>query len=200
MAVKKKPAHRKAKRFITQYRKCGSAAEAAVSAALEWPGTREGFYVYFLIDPRDSRIFYVGKGKGNRIAVHASRGRNGTEPNGAKMLRMQEIFAAGLDVDERVFVDGLAEADAFAIERDLIHALRDTGLTNVAAGIVSEDEAARMAADAMLHRMLPFERWVARLTDDDAAMIARVFGSVRRCYDDFVAHVKYVRDGRLGAV
>ena len=25
------------------------------------------YYVYCLIDPRDSKIFYVGKGKGNRV-------------------------------------------------------------------------------------------------------------------------------------
>ena len=29
------------------------------------------YYVYALIDPRDNRIFYIGKGKGNRIFQHA---------------------------------------------------------------------------------------------------------------------------------
>ena len=27
-----------------------------------------GYYVYALVDPRDNRIFYVGKGKGDRSA------------------------------------------------------------------------------------------------------------------------------------
>ena len=29
------------------------------------------YYVYALVDPRDNRIFYIGKGKGNRIFQHA---------------------------------------------------------------------------------------------------------------------------------
>ena len=29
------------------------------------------FYVYCLVDPRDNKIFYVGKGKGNRVFQHA---------------------------------------------------------------------------------------------------------------------------------
>ena len=31
-----------------------------------------GWYVYALQDPRDQKIFYVGKGKGNRIFAHAN--------------------------------------------------------------------------------------------------------------------------------
>lgn len=27
-------------------------------------------YVYVLVDPRDNRIFYVGKGTGNRVYQH----------------------------------------------------------------------------------------------------------------------------------
>ena len=29
------------------------------------------YYVYALVDPRDHRIFYIGKGKGDRIFQHA---------------------------------------------------------------------------------------------------------------------------------
>jgi hypothetical protein len=29
-----------------------------------------GYYVYLLIDPRNDKVFYVGKGKGNRVNQH----------------------------------------------------------------------------------------------------------------------------------
>ena len=37
------------------------------------PSVKEalGYYVYALVDPRDNKIFYVGKGKGDRVFQHA---------------------------------------------------------------------------------------------------------------------------------
>ena len=29
------------------------------------------YYVYALVDPRNNKIFYIGKGKGNRMFQHA---------------------------------------------------------------------------------------------------------------------------------
>lgn len=44
------------------------------------------FYVYNLIDPRDNSIFYVGKGKGNRMYKHEQYVLNNKLPNGNKVL------------------------------------------------------------------------------------------------------------------
>ena len=34
------------------------------------------YYVYCLVDPRDNKIFYVGKGYGNRVFNHAADSLN----------------------------------------------------------------------------------------------------------------------------
>ena len=37
-----------------------------------------GWYVYCLRDPRDKKIFYIGKGKGNRVFAHANNAKHNT--------------------------------------------------------------------------------------------------------------------------
>ena len=48
-----------------------------------------GFYVYVYVDPVDGRVFYVGKGKGQRVLSHLQD---------TKKSRMGETLA---DVDQR---------------------------------------------------------------------------------------------------
>ena len=94
------------------------------------------FYVYALIDPRDGNIFYVGKGKRERILHHAGQvviseaftDRDDSEVNPCgdqsrteKEQRITEIKMASLDVIERVLARFNTEAEAFAVESVLIH-------------------------------------------------------------------------------
>ena len=37
------------------------------------------YYVYALVDPRDQKIFYIGKGKDNRVFQHAEAALNENE-------------------------------------------------------------------------------------------------------------------------
>lgn len=118
------------------------ALEAAVRDPLAFlPGVSEklGYYVYALIDPRDGAIFYVGKGKGDRVFQHARHAKK-VDPAqtraGLKLDRIREIHAEGHEVRVELVRHGLSEETAFAVEAAVTDALGLAGieLTNLVAG------------------------------------------------------------------
>ena len=96
-----------------------------------------GFYVYALIDPRDDRVFYIGKGTGNRVFFHEIQSGKFPESEKAKLQKIREIEAAGHEI-KRVIVNwGLTESEAFAAEASLINLmnfLSGDALTNAVSG------------------------------------------------------------------
>jgi uncharacterized protein len=107
------------------------------------PGVREklGHYVYALRDPlEDGRIFYVGKGIGDRAYAHARHAKR-VDPSKTsaqlKLTRIHKIHAAGLDVGVELVRHNLKdEAEAFEVEAAVIDALKIAGieLANLVAG------------------------------------------------------------------
>jgi hypothetical protein len=104
------------------------------------PGVTEqlGYYVYALIDPRDNRIFYVGKGTGDRVYQHARYAKKvGPESRAElKLGLIQEIHRAGLDVRVELIRHRLSEETAFEVEAAVLDTLELAGLelTNLVAG------------------------------------------------------------------
>ena len=95
------------------------------------------YYVYGLIDPRNRKIFYIGKGTGNRIFEHELESQENPESEKLKLKMIVEIKAAGLEVEKVIINCNLTEAEAFAAEASLINAfnyVEDTRLTNIVAG------------------------------------------------------------------
>lgn len=102
------------------------------------------FYVYVLHDPRKcGEPFYVGKGKGKRAWNHTRPGSasyKGVGKNQFKERVISAIREAGMEPVIDIIVDGLAEDDAFDLERELISTLGRRGiddggiLTNRTAG------------------------------------------------------------------
>lgn len=90
-------------------------------------------YVYELWDPRTDRRFYVGKGQGDRAYQHQRQVLNGTaRSNPAKIKIINEILAAGRQVEVRFVAEYAAEDDALDHEFHLVDS--DPTLTNIAPG------------------------------------------------------------------
>jgi len=92
-------------------------------------------YVYALADPRidaalRDRVFYIGKGNGNRCFNHAHLERNqGEEPLEEaehKLGRIREIHRSGEGVEVLIVAHGLSNEAAHDLEAVLIPLLGDT--------------------------------------------------------------------------
>lgn len=77
---------------------------------------RTDYYVYALIC--DELPFYVGKGRGDRAQQHLRDARNGAAT--AVAGRIRDLLTAGRSVQSNILVAGLAQIDAYKLERDLI--------------------------------------------------------------------------------
>jgi hypothetical protein len=87
------------------------------------------YYVYLYLDPRTSKPFYLGKGKGNRAFAHlSSRGAS----RKAKILR--ELKKLGLEPTIEILKYGLNEQQALLVESTAIDLLKIEELTNEVRG------------------------------------------------------------------
>lgn len=96
-----------------------------------------GYYVYALVDPRTEKIFYIGKGFGNRIFSHEIESEKSPKSEKAKHQTIREIEQDGFSVKRLIINWGLSETEAFAAEATLINMMNyisDTQLTNIVAG------------------------------------------------------------------
>ena len=104
-----------------------------------------GYYVYALVDPRDRKIFYIGKGKGNRIFQH-SEAALAENTSDLKLDTIRSIISEGEKVGYYIIRHHLEEKEAYLIESALIDMLtysrfnHSNQLTNLIAGHHQWDE------------------------------------------------------------
>lgn len=92
------------------------------------------YYVYLLSDPRDQKIFYVGKGTGNRVFAHARAALASEERPSDKLERIRAVINDGREVRYELLRFGLTEQAAFEVEAAAIQLLGLEELTNLVAG------------------------------------------------------------------
>jgi hypothetical protein len=97
-----------------------------------------GYYVYILIDPRDKKIFYVGKGIDNRVFNHVNSSIESPVET-EKLDVIREIKNLGFEVEHYIVRHNLEEKEAFLVESVLIDFLTFKDFNDVAkiANIVS---------------------------------------------------------------
>lgn len=67
-----------------------------------------GYFVYCLVDPRDKKIFYIGKGCGNRVFAHANDALN-EELHSLKLDTIRAIRHYGLQVEYYILRHNLTD-------------------------------------------------------------------------------------------
>jgi hypothetical protein len=87
------------------------------------------YYVYTLTDPFDGVVFYVGKGRGNRVFAHLNDALE-TETASDKLDRIRQIISGGERPKHVIVRHGMDQDTAFEVEGALIDAYKLEDLHN----------------------------------------------------------------------
>jgi uncharacterized protein len=110
-------------------------------------------YVYMLIDPRNNKPFYIGKGINNRIFDHTNCALADLDITNAKYDLIRTIQNYGQSVGHIIVRHGLTEKEAFKIEASLIDAFQFSGVLlsnkvkghkSIEKGLMTSDEVIRI--------------------------------------------------------
>ena len=123
-------------------------------------------YVYVLIDPRDNKIFYVGKGQDDRVFEHAKNALV-IQDKSDKLDTIRDIIKNGQKVKHYIIRHGLKDSEtAFIVESVLIDFLtfKDFSevakIANIVAGHYSFDRGIKTVEEiGLLYDCKPIEKF-----------------------------------------
>jgi hypothetical protein len=96
------------------------------------------YYVYFLRDPINNEVFYIGKGRGNRVFEHIACALDNPAES-EKIDRIRAIQNSNNSVQYFILRHGLIESTAFEIEAAVIDFIGISNLSNLQSGHYSTD-------------------------------------------------------------
>lgn len=100
-----------------------------------------GYYVYQLKDPISNEVFYIGKGKGDRILSHirSAQGDFNKKSDSEKLNIIHNIIKSGQMPIHEIIRHGLTEEEAIIVESVLINYLGLNKLSNQVLGHDTEE-------------------------------------------------------------
>ena len=149
-----------------------------------------GYYVYSLTDPRNNKIFYIGKGCGNRVFQHCEAALQENEES-LKLNLIREIIYSGAEVEHYILRHKLTEEEAFQIESVLIDFLTfpkfntEQVLTNIVSGHHQWDEGIKTVDE--ISSIYDCEK--IKVNPNEQLLLV----SLNRSFDDAKAHGVYQR-------
>lgn len=90
------------------------------------------YYVYQLVDPRNNKPFYIGKGQGKRIDAHEKEAKANVISPKCNLIR--EIELEGLKIVKNIVKYFAVEMSAYKYEKRLIKKIGLSNLTNLTEG------------------------------------------------------------------
>ena len=90
------------------------------------------YYVYQLVDPRNSKPFYIGKGQGKRIDAHEREAKSNIINPKCNLIR--EIELEGSKIVKHIVKYFAVEMSAYKYEKRLIKKIGLSNLTNLTEG------------------------------------------------------------------
>jgi len=173
----------KQKKFCEEYLIDLNATQAAIRSGYSENTELIGFYVYFLVNPINNKIFYIGKGCGKRLFTHVSEYKRGLIYNKDKHIEIDSIIRSGNNVQTYVFESNLDESAAFYLETIFIRAFKKHGLTNISNGCSDNVGLVKLKAQTLLSKIKEYNLWISQLNDDEVLLIKKIWGSTRECYN-----------------
>ena len=95
------------------------------------------YYVYQLIDSRDNKVFYIGKGQKMRMYEHVKNVQRGRIPNGTNIKlcnKIKKILSFKLNVKYKKILITENEQEAFDKEKEIISKIGLKNLCNLTNG------------------------------------------------------------------